>query len=61
MQREKDAMQQQFMAKESLLRQYQTAFEDLKCKNYQLENVAFTYHMTVQKLKEKEAYLQQKT
>ena len=47
MQREKDSLQQQFMAKEALVRQYSSAFEDLKCKNYQLENVAFTYHMTV--------------
>ena len=32
----------------------------MKCKNYQMENVAFTYHMTVQKLKEKEIEMQQK-
>eukprot|EP00347_Sterkiella_histriomuscorum_P013121 403365937 len=59
-QREKDALQQQFMAKEALLKQYQQAFEDLKGKNYQLENVAFTYHMTVQRLKEREIDLSQK-
>ncbi|CDW79238.1 UNKNOWN [Stylonychia lemnae] len=58
--REKDALQQQYAAKETLLKQYQSAFEDLKCKNYQLENVAFTYHMTVQRLKEKELTLSQR-
>jgi hypothetical protein len=45
------------LAKESLVKQYAAAFEDLKGKNYQLENVAFTYHMTLQRLKERELEL----
>lgn len=58
--REKDTMQQQLFTKDNLVQQYANAFEDLKCKNYQMENVAFTYHMTVQRLKEKEIELMQK-
>ena len=56
-QREKDTLQSQYIAKEAIISQYSSAFEDLKCKNYQLENVAFTYHMTIQRLKEREIEL----
>jgi 2'-5' RNA ligase len=60
MQQDRDNIQQQLYLKESVMKQYQQAFEDLKCKNYQMENVAFTYHMTVQRLKDKELELMQK-
>ncbi len=43
--------------KDAVMKQYQLVLEELKCKNYQMESVAFTYHMTVQRLKEKELEL----
>lgn len=60
MQNDKNSFQQQLFQKDVILKQYQQAFEDLKCKNYQMENVAFTYHMTLQRLKDKELELAQK-
>ena len=52
--KERDTYQEGLLKREQQLRNYQSAFEDLKQKNYQLENVAFTYHVTLQRLKEKE-------